>query len=105
MIPGLVRVGSGLDTNTAWEAAWASTAPDRGPQRDRGDWRGFTLAAESRREDDRVKLTGEARNMGKTDKNQAILQFDQRKSQTSGGDRTVAGVCGGADMPLGRNRN
>ncbi|KAJ1174516.1 hypothetical protein NDU88_006337 [Pleurodeles waltl] len=39
--------------------------------------------------------------MGKTDKNQAILQFDQRKSQTSPGDRTVARVSGGADMPSG----
>ncbi|KAJ1219212.1 hypothetical protein NDU88_006782 [Pleurodeles waltl] len=39
--------------------------------------------------------------MGKTDKNQAILQFDQRKSQTSAGERTVAGVSGGADMPSG----
>ncbi|KAJ1203580.1 hypothetical protein NDU88_007365 [Pleurodeles waltl] len=37
--------------------------------------------------------------MGKTDKNQAILQFDQSKSQTSAGDRTVVGVSGGADMP------
>ncbi|KAJ1158288.1 hypothetical protein NDU88_010981 [Pleurodeles waltl] len=39
--------------------------------------------------------------MGKTDKNQAILQFDQRKSQTSAGDRLVVGVSGGADMSLG----
>ncbi|KAJ1134584.1 hypothetical protein NDU88_001035 [Pleurodeles waltl] len=30
--------------------------------------------------------------MGKTDKNKAILQFDQRKSQNSAGDRAVAGV-------------
>ncbi|KAJ1163050.1 hypothetical protein NDU88_003513 [Pleurodeles waltl] len=37
--------------------------------------------------------------MAKTDKNQAILQFDQRKWQTSAGDRTVVGVSGGADMP------
>ncbi|KAJ1167351.1 hypothetical protein NDU88_007743 [Pleurodeles waltl] len=39
--------------------------------------------------------------MGKTDKTQAILQFDQRRSQTSAGDRPVVGVSGGADMPLG----
>ncbi|KAJ1100085.1 hypothetical protein NDU88_005174 [Pleurodeles waltl] len=39
--------------------------------------------------------------MGKTDKNQAILQFDQRKSQTSAGDRLVVGVSGGADLPSG----
>ncbi|KAJ1186816.1 hypothetical protein NDU88_003596 [Pleurodeles waltl] len=39
--------------------------------------------------------------MGKTDKNQAILQFDQHKSETSAGDHTVVGVSGGADMPSG----
>ncbi|KAJ1098100.1 hypothetical protein NDU88_003216 [Pleurodeles waltl] len=39
--------------------------------------------------------------MCKTDKNQAMLQFDQRKSQTSPGYRTVADVSGGADMPSG----
>ncbi|KAJ1098099.1 hypothetical protein NDU88_003215 [Pleurodeles waltl] len=30
MIQGLVRVWSGLDTNAAWEVAWAGSAPDRG---------------------------------------------------------------------------
>ncbi|KAJ1207341.1 hypothetical protein NDU88_002732 [Pleurodeles waltl] len=39
--------------------------------------------------------------MAKTDKNQAILQFDRCKSQTSAGNRTVEGVSGRADMPLG----
>ncbi|KAJ1204390.1 hypothetical protein NDU88_008168 [Pleurodeles waltl] len=60
-IRGLVRIWTGPDTNTAWEVAWAGSAPDWGPQRDCGDWRGFTLAGESRREDDRVKSTGEVR--------------------------------------------
>ncbi|KAJ1103707.1 hypothetical protein NDU88_001128 [Pleurodeles waltl] len=39
--------------------------------------------------------------MGKTDKNQAKLQFVHRKSHSSSGDRAVAGASGGADMPSG----
>ncbi|KAJ1211534.1 hypothetical protein NDU88_006892 [Pleurodeles waltl] len=40
-------------------------------------------------------------NMGKTYKNQTKLQFNQRKSQASTEDRAVAGMSGGAEMPLG----
>ncbi|KAJ1101796.1 hypothetical protein NDU88_006860 [Pleurodeles waltl] len=39
--------------------------------------------------------------MGKMDKNQAKLQFDQRRSKIPAGDRTETGISGGTDMPLG----
>ncbi|KAJ1124670.1 hypothetical protein NDU88_003119 [Pleurodeles waltl] len=46
-------------------------------------------------------MSARACNMGKADKTQAKLQFDQRKSQTTVGDRTETGMAGGTDMPAG----
>ncbi|KAJ1172178.1 hypothetical protein NDU88_004028 [Pleurodeles waltl] len=46
-------------------------------------------------------MSTRACNMGKTHKNQAKLQFDQRRSQTPTEDRTETGISGGTDMPPG----
>ncbi|KAJ1118483.1 hypothetical protein NDU88_006674 [Pleurodeles waltl] len=50
-------------------------------------------------------MSNKVRKMGKTDKNQAKLQFDPRKSYSIAGDEMEPGTEKGPDMPAGKEQD